>query len=304
MTCDLLEGRLDGAEPAEIEAHMRECPACIAMAASKAEPGPGFTESVLARTSGSACGSARRHLCDLTDGLLAAGEAALVQMHLAHCPECAALASALPWSARLLPEMAEIDPGPAFTRRVLAVTTRRTPPARARGWKEGLRAWAIAVLERPRFSVEAAYAGAMVLWLIFGAGGSTLRAVPARALDLARIDPIEVVQATIVPAIPVEAISRLAAAPAAGARRAWGATGGYLIRSAARIAPTLPGRSAGVAKGALSLGGDTVQMLYATLGGDRATGEAAWNAMKEDLQSIEKAIAGSDNNATTTTRED
>ena len=64
------------------------------------------------------------------DGDLEGMDRELVQAHLEHCDPCRSVAVTLGWLEPLLPGMAEIDPGPAFTARVLAQTTGR---AQSRG---------------------------------------------------------------------------------------------------------------------------------------------------------------------------
>jgi hypothetical protein len=64
-----------------------------------------------------------------------------------------------------LPLLSEMDPGPGFTERVLAATSRRLEPA---GWAERARlAWQMLV-RRPRFAWEAAYVATVCWVLVFG----------------------------------------------------------------------------------------------------------------------------------------
>ena len=90
------------------------------------------------------------------DGGLDGAQADLLRGHLAHCAACSALVRALAESGRLLPALAEADPGPWFTQRVLRSTSRR--PA-ARG-TDARTAWR-RLLHRPRIALEAAYLGAV-----------------------------------------------------------------------------------------------------------------------------------------------
>ena len=104
------------------------------------------------------------------DEPLAAPDRTLVAGHLEACAACRAVAAALDEAATALPELAEVDPGPAFTARVLAATSRRRAGGRfADRWRA---AWA-ALVGRPRFALEAAYALTLVLVL---AGGNPLAA--------------------------------------------------------------------------------------------------------------------------------
>lgn len=217
-----------------------------------------LAEGILARTSGPPCEQARARLGDLADdgagvaaverrGLLAswlgakrsreattggAGrvERRLVEAHLRHCPDCAALAAAAARLVRDLPALAAPAPPPEFADAVLARTRRR--PAGLRGaaartaggsvgrraetrgggpradprtgarrrWQEAVgRLWtrpadvtaALSGVEavgrlwtRPRIAWEAGCVAALAIWLVCGASWSPLRttAVEARVL--------------------------------------------------------------------------------------------------------------------------
>lgn len=119
---------------------------------------PDLTRSILGRTSGAPCARLRALACDLVDGALAADEAALAQGHLDHCPACAGLVAALRASARLLPALAEADPGLGFTARVLGATAQAPGPA-ASAWTR--------LLRRPRIALELAYLAAAAGILAF-----------------------------------------------------------------------------------------------------------------------------------------
>jgi len=146
-----------------------------------------FTAEVLARTSGKPCDACEARLPDLIDGTLGATDRTLVQRHVSRCPSCRAVALALDDLRSRLPRMAAVPPGPALATRVLAATTgrRRLAPNRA-----GVAAvWRL--LLRPRFALEAAYVGAMILWLVVSIPGSPLQEAPARALALTQEPPTE-----------------------------------------------------------------------------------------------------------------
>ncbi|HEX9008758.1 MAG TPA: zf-HC2 domain-containing protein, partial [Holophagaceae bacterium] len=115
-----------------------------------------LTQAILARTSGAPCRRARALACDFVDGGLDGAQADLLRGHLAHCTACSALVRILAESGKLLPALAEADPGPWFTQRVLRSTSRR--PA-ARG-TDARTAWR-RLLHRPRIALEAAYLGAV-----------------------------------------------------------------------------------------------------------------------------------------------
>src|SRR5262249_23728104 len=103
MSCDrvleyaagLLDGTLSREERDFVSLHLAECASCRdlveALAAAPAE-NPDLLKSILARTTGPTCESARARLCAWTDAELAPFEGELVDGHLAHCADCAALA--------------------------------------------------------------------------------------------------------------------------------------------------------------------------------------------------------------------
>ena len=95
---------------------------------------------------------------------------------------CAPLATVLTRFGQDLPAFAELRPNAALVDDVLALTLSR--PSRwstiwSRGQPAGRR-----LFERPRIAWEAGYVAAMVVWLVFGASWSPLRAAPAQALVL------------------------------------------------------------------------------------------------------------------------
>src|SRR5438093_1156288 len=106
---DLLEGRLSPADRRAADEHLRSCAGCrelkslVAEASVPVTPPADLLGAVLARTSGSACGSARVRLCDHIDRLLAPADDDLVRMHLDACGECAGLAARLARLAADLP---------------------------------------------------------------------------------------------------------------------------------------------------------------------------------------------------------
>lgn len=135
---------------------------------------PDLTASILALTSGPACGRFRDRACDLADGSLAGDDLALAEGHLAHCPACQALVSSLIEAALVLPAFAQVPPGEGFTIAVLAQTRLLylvQPPDRlVEGWARFLR--------RPRAALESAY--------LATAAGLILTQIPLpRAMDRA-----------------------------------------------------------------------------------------------------------------------
>ena len=216
---DLLEGLLSETEGWELESHAAGCDACrelrdaVRDSVEALPHGPELTAGVLQRTSGAGCGRAREQLGDLVAGTLAASDAELVRGHADHCKSCGPLAEALGWMMPALAAMAKIDPGPGFTEAVSRRTSRRMRPVRT------VHEWFAALLQRPRLAWEGAYVGAFLLVLLFGTPFSPLREVPPRALALARVNPVRVVQASVLP--PVTAFGQ----------KAWTATGGAILEN-------------------------------------------------------------------------
>jgi len=137
------------------------------------DPRDDLVASILRATSGSPCRAAEERLPDLVDDVLDAVDGELVRGHLAGCVPCAALERALAEMRHALPRMAEVDPGRAFTETVLERTS-RAPVSR---WAAAFQA----LLLRPRFALEGAYLGALVLVGVLAVPGLPLRALPARA---------------------------------------------------------------------------------------------------------------------------
>jgi hypothetical protein len=187
---DLLEGRLSPAEHRAAGEHLDSCGACrdlkslVAEAGAPVAPPADLLAAVLARTSGPACGSARARLCDHLDRLLASVDDEMVRMHLDGCVECGGLAAALARLATDLPPLAAREPDAGFVADVLARTSRRaTLPARftarlAAGWRR--------LAHRPRIAWEGAYAGSIMLVLLFGTPNAPFADVPGKALDVVR----------------------------------------------------------------------------------------------------------------------
>jgi len=188
----LLDGTLSDGDRASAEAHAAACPQCRELYALDAltrvdversvETPSGLTESILARTSGRACGRAQTLLGDLVDGALEGLDRELVDAHLQGCHECAALARALARLGEDLPAFAELGPDAALVDDVLART--RPRPARWSATWDRVVGAGRRLVERPRIAWEAGYVAAIVVWLVFGASWSPLRAAPVQALAL------------------------------------------------------------------------------------------------------------------------
>lgn len=113
-----------------------------------------LTRAILARTSGSPCARVRDLACAYVDGELESARRSLVGGHLEHCHACARMVASLARATSLLPRMAEVDPGPWFTARVLRATVHAPRRAAFDGWATWVR-----LLHRPRIALETAYLG-------------------------------------------------------------------------------------------------------------------------------------------------
>jgi hypothetical protein len=201
---EFLAGGLSDVEHRAAAAHLGGCAQCAALVATLREtlaalpeagaatPPADLAAAVLARTSGAACGAAQAVLCEFVDGVLADTDRDLVAAHLGHCARCEALRATLVWVGAALPTMAQLDPGPAFTRAVLEATAAQTP---RRAWSRNALAerWQ-QLVARPRFAWEAAYVGLLLVVALFGTSISPFRDVPPRALAAVQLDPRSAVQ--------------------------------------------------------------------------------------------------------------
>ena len=185
-----LEALLDGAcaegEWLEAESHLAGCPRCRALLEGAAGRGPvldeagqaSLTASVMRKTAGDPCGSARDRLCGFVDGVLEPFDRDLVAGHLSCCAPCAALADALARNAAVLPSFAVLTvPGP-FVFGVLAATTFR--PAEPSVF-DRLGGWLRRAAMRPRFSLEVAYVCTLLLAIVFGNPVKAFKETASRA---------------------------------------------------------------------------------------------------------------------------
>jgi predicted anti-sigma-YlaC factor YlaD len=181
MTCEafetrldaLLDGRCSADQWREAEAHLAGCTRCRrvfdAMSGRAddmdAEGHESLSQAVVAKTSGGGCSAARERLCDFVDGGLTPFDRNLVDLHLAHCSSCAALAAALAETTALLPSFAGLSPRVDIVRDVLTATSRR-PVRPTLG--ERVSAWSARAVQRPRFSLEVAYVLTVLLLIVLG----------------------------------------------------------------------------------------------------------------------------------------
>lgn len=194
MDCQGFEDRLDefeagtlsAAEAAAAEKHMRACVRCRklhSMARGDSSLLPPDLEqdlalSILDRTSGRACSDAGLCLCQWVDGTLSEADQEIVSLHVAHCEDCRALASSLRELREVLPDMVEVDPGPAFLAEVLRATGGRHLGTSSAELARKVREFCNRLLRRPRFAWEAAYVGALLVLLALGNPGNIPRLLP------------------------------------------------------------------------------------------------------------------------------
>lgn len=293
---DYLDGRLSDIERRAADEHLAQCDACTALLRTLGDmlanlpatttPGPQpdalLTSAIVERTSGSPCERAQGFLVELVDGALGSEDTSLVRSHLEHCTRCAALHGALQWLGHELPAMAEIDPGPAFTRGVVASTAGRPAarPQRGPAWREAAAEWWVRMVARPRFAWEAAYVALLVLVVLFGTSVSPFRGVPSRALAIVQLDPRSAVRAVY------EGVDT-------AGRHAWDASAGRIARGAREQAGTVADRHPGMHESYGNLQLHWGELQQST--GDRnfASASLALGAMGHDLRALWSALTGS-----------
>jgi anti-sigma factor RsiW len=196
MDCSEFEDRLErlqgglltAEERQAVEDHLAACEPCreLIEAATEGLNVPplkmprDLTRSILERTSGSACRRVREHLCDFVDGKLEGSYGEILSLHLADCVDCSALAASLAELKEILPQMSEVEPGMNFTFRVLRATSRLSPELRVSLWSR-IQQWWLRLIQRPRFSWEAAYLGTILLVTVLGNPLTTFQELSLRA---------------------------------------------------------------------------------------------------------------------------
>lgn len=202
-----LDACLGTSDEERMRAHAQACTRCrelTALISGGVEGVPpevpvDLVAGVLDRTSGGSCGRAQLLLAEGADRALGE-DGGLLTIHLGTCAECAAVARALVRLRHELPALAELHPGDAFVAEVLAVTVglaTTVDPATAPRVPLLVRIeeiWERAV-QRPRLALEGAYAGIVVLVLVFGLPSQSLAELPARAFGGIRQEGIKVERA-------------------------------------------------------------------------------------------------------------
>ncbi|MGE5359919.1 MAG: zf-HC2 domain-containing protein [Bacteroidales bacterium] len=194
---DWVAGRLPADMARRIEAHIGECGRCHQLEAivrgavaetdwpTKADADAGnLIDAVMSKTSGNGCAQAEVLLPALVDGQLDSVSSDIVSAHLEHCGGCAQLAAVLREAREVLPTLAEIEPPPGFTTRVLARTSRAER-------RSALSEWCVRILARPRASMELAYIGAILIVVLVGNPVMAFRGAEARARRLVGSVPVE-----------------------------------------------------------------------------------------------------------------
>lgn len=221
----LLGGGLTKQEESDAREHTMQCARCrelleIARGDLDILPGDvqeGLTASILESTSGSTCNRVESVLCDYVDSNLGEEQSELVSLHIDHCDRCSALAAVLSAISVDLSAMAEIEPDENFVQDVMTATVYR--PTLWMKLNDRFSLWWSKQIRRPRFAIELAYTGAVILFLVFGAPNAPLRGVSPKVVDIAQSNPAEAV---------VELWENNRDAPGAVAefgRTAWGNTG-------------------------------------------------------------------------------
>lgn len=193
----LLEGTLDAAERDTCNQHLENCPLCSDLVEfaddlvgpnldpADYRPPADLVNSVLIETSGPTCEPARWLITGLVDGTLTGTDRLLVQTHMEECLECSELGSICLHLQQDLPLLAELHPDSSLVDDVLAATLPASTKMR-RWWSV---TWPQTLL-RPRFALEAAYIGTLVLLLVLNASGRSLEAMPQKALAVTHSHPI------------------------------------------------------------------------------------------------------------------
>ena len=282
----LLDGTLPAGEQTRAEAHAATCPQCGELYAlmrvdletpSVKTPG-GLTESILVRTSGRVCLRAQTLLGDHVDGTLGGLDRELVDAHLQRCRECAALASVLSRLDEDLPVFAELRPDAALVDDVLSRT--RPRPARWSAMWDRVQGAGQRLFERPRIAWETGYVAAVVVWLVFGAAWSPLRATPVQALALIQQGAIDTQSAG---ASTMAAIKRRVAALS---QRTIGVAVNGADRATSRFFAGLSYRYRHAAELASDLDRHWRQFAAAVLEGDLFSGVDALRSLSRDAGSM------------------
>jgi hypothetical protein len=189
------EGSLSPVEQSAAQAHLAECSTCrrlLEISRGEIDMLPqaqhdALAHCILQRTSGPACARVESSLWDFIEGDMSAEDACLLSLHLENCAACRSVAEDLVLIQQELPEMAEINPPESFAREVVSAT-RALRPGRS-VLNTGFRAWWDRMVQRPRFALEVAYAGALVLFIAFSLPFVSLQNVTFDKISTAAVQP-------------------------------------------------------------------------------------------------------------------
>jgi hypothetical protein len=192
---DFQEGTLSPGEQSAAQVHLADCSVCrrlLEIAIGNVDILPQdrhdeLTHSILDRTSGPVCARVEASLWDFIEGELSTEDSHLISLHLENCAECRSVAEELVLVQQELPAMAEIDPGDSFTREVISATSRLRSYRAA--LNAGFRAWWDRMIQRPRFALEAAYAGALFFLLIFSIPSLSLQSISFDKISSTTVGP-------------------------------------------------------------------------------------------------------------------
>ncbi len=174
ILADFHEGRLTHDRRSDAEDHLAVCSACRRLLdivrgdidILPEDAREALSRSILECTSGPACPGIESQLCDFVEGSLDKDQIQLMALHMDHCSSCLAIVRQLEELRDILPSFAEIPLDDSFAREVVRLTNgqryRRKSPATR------LLAWWNALIQRPRFTLEAAYIGTLALVFLFG----------------------------------------------------------------------------------------------------------------------------------------
>jgi anti-sigma factor RsiW len=196
ILADFEQGTLAPGERLSVEAHLESCQRCRRLLGTArgtidllaGEGGDALARSIMVRTSGPVCPRAESRLWEYVDGSLDATESQLIALHLEHCEGCRSIAAEFADAQQVLSAMAEIDPGPFFTREVFGLTSGRH--ARVSVFRTRFLAWWNRMVYRPRFALEAAYVGTLVLVLLFSTPLLPLRNLGYAKITSAAVQPV------------------------------------------------------------------------------------------------------------------
>jgi len=192
MNCTAFEQRLERyqagtlpeAERREIDRHLCHCAACrtlleVLLSSERQTGQVDLSQAVLSQTIGSACGKCRSLLGDLLDGTLDGIEGELIMSHVDSCASCGSLFRVMSEMAEVLPRMREMEPDASFVSDILRSTRALKPETSA---LSRILDFLRRLMERPRFSWEAAYLGTLLVFALFGTPFSPVHDAGSRLL--------------------------------------------------------------------------------------------------------------------------